>query len=58
MQQLLLELPLLGYVVAPEWTPGAVARSRDWLARRGRRIAVIMLTVLGIVLVVHGLIAL
>jgi Sap, sulfolipid-1-addressing protein len=54
MQQLLLELPLLGYVFAPEWTPGVVSRSRAWLHRRGRRIAIVVLVVLGLVLVVRG----
>jgi hypothetical protein len=27
LQQLLIELPLLGYVTAPKWTPEAVSRS-------------------------------
>jgi Sap, sulfolipid-1-addressing protein len=56
MQQLLLELPLLGYVLAPEWTPGAVARSRAWLHRRGRRIAIVVLALLGTLLMVRGVI--
>ncbi len=37
MQQLLLELPLLGYAFAPEWTQDAVVRFRAWLGRSGRR---------------------
>ena len=31
MQQMLLELPLVGYAVAPERTQDAVVRFRDWL---------------------------
>ena len=31
IQQLLLELPLIGYAVAPEWTQDAVVRFREWL---------------------------
>ncbi len=54
MQQLLLELPLLSYVFAPEWTPAAVSRVRAWLTRRGRVIIVVLIAVLGTVLVVRG----
>lgn len=55
MQQLLIELPLLSYVFAPEWTPAAVARTRAWFRRRGRTIGQIALAVIGLVLVVKGL---
>ena len=54
MQQLLLELPLLSYAFAPEWTPAAVARVRAWLALRGRRIMIVVIAVLGVVLIVRG----
>lgn len=54
MQQLLLELPLLSYVFAPEWTAAAVGRVRAWLARRGRQIMVGVIAVLGVALVVRG----
>lgn len=54
MPQLLLELPLLGYVFAPEWTPGAVSRGRAWLHHRGRRIAIVVLAVLGLFLIARG----
>src|SRR6476620_10803943 len=33
IQQLLLEVPLLGYTFAPDWTKDAVARFRAWLER-------------------------
>jgi hypothetical protein len=58
IQQLLLELPLLGYVFAPERTQGAVAGFRAWLARSGRRAAVIVAAVIGTFLLVRGLIEL
>ena len=51
---MLLELPLLGYTFAPDWTPGAVERSKAWAGRNGRKAAVIALTVLGGALVVKG----
>src|ERR1700761_8795726 len=31
IQQLLLELPLLGFYLAPEWTEGAVVKFREWI---------------------------
>lgn len=57
-QQLLLELPLLGYAFAPEWTQNAVARFRAWLARNGRRGAVTVAVVLGALLVIRGVVTL
>jgi len=54
LQLLLLELPLLGFVFAPDWTPGAVRRFRAWLARRGRLAAIIGATVIGAVLILRG----
>jgi hypothetical protein len=52
---ILLELPLLGYTFAPDWTPGAVQRTKAWAARNGHTAAVIALTVLGAALVVKGI---
>jgi Sap, sulfolipid-1-addressing protein len=57
-QQLLLELPLLGYAFAPDWTRDAVARFRGWLSRNGRRGAVIVALVLGALLVIRGAVTL
>lgn len=56
MQQILLELPLVAYAFAPDWAEGTVARFRAWLARRGRRIAVVALAAIGAYLVGRGLI--
>jgi hypothetical protein len=58
IQQLLLEVPLLGYVFAPDWTKGAVARFRAWLGRNGRRAGVILATVIGALLVLRGVVTL
>jgi hypothetical protein len=55
---MLLELPLLGFVVAPDWTPGAVERAKAWFARNGHKAAVIALTVLGGALVLKGIVGL
>jgi hypothetical protein len=52
---ILLELPLLGYTFAPDWTPGAVERAKAWAGRNGHKAAVIALAVLGGALVVKGI---
>jgi hypothetical protein len=51
---MLLELPLLAYTFAPDRTPDAVARFRDWLNRNGRRVAVRGALVLGVLLIARG----
>ncbi len=56
MQMMLLELPLLGYIFAPERTEDAVHRFRAWLGRNGRRAGIIGAAVLGVLLVVRGLV--
>jgi hypothetical protein len=58
MQQLLLELPLLGYVFAPERTQDDVTRFKEWMARKGRTAAVIGAAVVGAWLIVRGVITL
>ena len=58
IQQLLLEVPLLGYTFAPDWTKDAVARFRAWLGRNGRRAGVILAAAVGALLVLRGVITL
>lgn len=50
----LLEIPVVAYVVAPDWTPRAVAGFQAWIRKDGRRIAVWALLVLGVLLIVRG----
>lgn len=54
----LLEIPLLGFAIAPSWTVGAVDRAKAWIARHGRRSTVTALIALGTLLVIKGLIEL
>jgi hypothetical protein len=54
----LLEIPLVCFVVAPEWTPKAIDRAKAWIRRHAHAFAVWMLTVLGGLLVIKGLIEL
>jgi len=54
----LVELPLLSYVVAEDWTPIAVDRTRAWFSRHGRRIVIIAAVFMSVVLILRGLLAL
>lgn len=58
IQQLLLEVPLLGYAFAPERTQDAVTRFRAWLGRNGRRGGMIFAAVIGVLLVIRGVVTL
>jgi hypothetical protein len=58
IQQMLLELPLIGYAVAPEWTEGAVAGFRAWLGRHGRRAATWVALAIGALLILRGVVTL
>jgi hypothetical protein len=55
---ILLELPLIGYVLAPEWTPAAVERLKTWMGRHAQRIIVIGATVVGAALILRGVLTL
>jgi hypothetical protein len=55
MQQLLLEVPLAGYFVAPEETADRVHRFRAWISRNGRRAGIIVMAVLGTLVIVRGI---
>ena len=52
----LLEVPLLGYVFAPDSTVSAVKRFQAWISRDGRRIATRAALVIGVLLVLRGMI--
>ncbi len=55
IQQLLLEVPLVGYILRPEGTQQAVDGFRAWLGRNGRRAGVWVAVVLGVLLVIRGI---
>ena len=52
----LLELPLIGFVFAPEWTPRAVDRFKEWFSRNARRLGFRVALVFGVLLIVRGLV--
>jgi hypothetical protein len=54
IQQLLLELPLVGFYLAPTWTEGAVVRFRGWISRNAARTAGYIALTLGCLLLVRG----
>ena len=57
MQLLVLEVPLIGYVFSPDRTQSTITRFRNWMGRRGRAVAMIAATLLGLWLLARGLIA-
>jgi hypothetical protein len=56
MLLILLEIPLLGYLIAPERTVVEVQRFRAWLSRSGRRMAIVGAGALGIFLIARGVV--
>jgi hypothetical protein len=54
----LLEVPLICFAVAPEWTPQAIDRARAWVGRHSRTFAVRGLSLIGVLLIIKGLVGL
>jgi len=50
----LIELPVLAFAAAPDWTPRTVARFQAWIRRDGRRIAFWAALVVGVLLIIRG----
>lgn len=55
---MLLEIPLLAYTFAPDWTPKAIERFKLKLSERGRIWGVRVAAALGVLMVARGIIAL
>jgi hypothetical protein len=51
---ILLEGPLVCFALAPEWTPRAIERAKAWMAVHGSKAIVVVLTILGVVFIVRG----
>jgi hypothetical protein len=54
----LLEVPLICFAVAPDWTPQAIERARAWVGRHARTFAIRGLSVVGVLLIIKGLVGL
>ncbi len=53
----LVEVPLLGYSLAPETTKVKVEQLNAWMARHARQIVIGVATAIGIYLIVRGVVA-
>ncbi|MFL5824647.1 MAG: GAP family protein [Solirubrobacteraceae bacterium] len=54
----LLEVPLICFAVAPEWTPRAIERAKAWFTGHARKYAVRGLAIVGVLLVAKGVLGL
>ena len=54
----LLEVPLICFAVAPDWTPGAIERAKGFFRIHGRRYLIVVLMVLGGLLILRAVIEL
>lgn len=54
----LLEVPLVCFVVAPDWTPGAIERAKAGVGRHWRSTVVKGLSVIGALLIIKGVVGL
>jgi hypothetical protein len=54
---LLLEIPLLGFAIAPDRTNAEVQRFGGWLRRSGGRIALVGAVLIGVALIARGIIS-
>ena len=54
----LLEVPLASFVVAPDWTPKAVARVKAWVGEHARTFALRGSAAIGLLLVIKGIVGL
>lgn len=52
----ILELPLIGFLVAPDWTRDTVNRFKQWFSRSARRLASRVALIIGVLLIVRGLV--
>jgi hypothetical protein len=54
----ILELPLLGFIVAPTKTPRAVNRAKAWVSANARQLAIRGSAIIGVLFVIKGVIGL
>jgi hypothetical protein len=58
VMMLLLELPMIAFAVAPEWTPAAIDRAKAWAGIHGRIYAERGFAVIGVLLIIKGVVGL
>lgn len=54
----LIEVPLISFALAPEWTPRAIDRAKAWISRHIHGFAVKGFTVVGTLLIIKGVVGL
>ena len=54
----LLEVPLVSFLIAPEWTPRAIQRAKLWVIRHSHVFAVRGLTLFGALMIIKGIVGL
>lgn len=54
----LLEVPLVAFLIAPEKTPRAIERTKAWVSRHARVVAIRGFAAIGVLLVIKGVIGL
>jgi hypothetical protein len=54
----LLEIPLLSFTFAPDWTPGAIERAKAWIVRHAHQFAVRGAAGIGALLMIKGIVGL
>lgn len=54
----LIEVPLVCFVVAPDWTPRAIERAKAWVSRHAETFAIRGFAAVGTLLVIKGIIGL
>ncbi len=55
---MLLEIPLISYTVAPDWTPDAIDRFKAWFNRNSKKFGFRLAAGVGLLLIVRGVIEL
>ena len=50
----LLEVPLVSFLIAPDWTPRAIERAKGWISRHAHVVAVRGFAAIGALLVIKG----
>jgi hypothetical protein len=54
----LLEVPLVSFLIAPDWTPRAIERGKVWVSRHSRTFIVRGLTLFAVLMIAKGIIGL
>jgi Sap, sulfolipid-1-addressing protein len=54
----LLEVPLVSFVAAPDWTPSTIKRTKVWVSRHAHMFVIRGSTALGLLLIIKGIIGL